>query len=141
MLGSLRFRGSLSTVLTLAGTGLALALLAPALAQAAPLTAAERTERCANIRDVAADNGIASGYLFAGIAEAETNLSHCWTELDWACQGHVSIDCGGGPVVAGAGDGPCNLMQGGLGMLQFDGGRLEQKSERDELFVLLRRTF
>ena len=71
-------------------------------AAAAPLTPAQRTERAAVIRDVAADNGISAGFLFAGIAEAETNLSHCWEELSWACQGPPSVDCGGGPVVAGA---------------------------------------
>src|SRR5688572_22928353 len=86
----------------------------PSVAFADPLTDAERTQRCADIRDVAADNGISAGYLFTGIAQAETNLSHCWEELDWACQGPASVDCGGGPVVAGAGDGPCELQQGGL---------------------------
>ena len=81
--------------------------------RALALTPEEETARCENIRDVAADNGISTGFLLAGIASAETNLSHCWTELDWACQGPDSPDCGG-PVVAGAGDGPCSLQQGGL---------------------------
>jgi hypothetical protein len=103
---------------------------------AAELTPEQRTARCANIRDVAADNGIASGYLLAGIASAETNLSHCWSELTWACQGPDSPDCGG-PVVAGAGDGPCSLQQGGLGMFQFDGGTFGETIERDGDGVLL----
>ncbi|MEJ7734319.1 MAG: hypothetical protein WKG00_34630 [Polyangiaceae bacterium] len=111
--------------------------LAPARASAKPLNEAERTERCAAIRDVAADNGIATGYLLAGIASAETSLSHCWTELDWACQGPASPDCDGGPVVAGAGDGPCSLQEGGLGMFQFDGGTFDETIARDGDGVLL----
>ncbi len=105
-------------------------------ASADPLTDAERTERCARIRDVAADNGISAGYLLAGIAQAETSLSHCWEELSWACQGPDSPDCAG-PVVAGAGDGPCSLMEGGLGMFQFDGGTFDETIERDGDGVLL----
>jgi hypothetical protein len=100
------------------------------------LTGEEQTARCEHIRDVAADNGISTGFLLAGIANAETNLSHCWTELDWACQGPDSPDCDG-PVVAGAGDGPCSLQQGGLGMFQFDGGTFEQTIARDGEGVLL----
>lgn len=118
-----------------AALALSLASIASS-AQADPLTAAERTERCARIRDVAADNGISAGFLLAGIAQAETNLSHCWEELSWACQGPDSPDCGG-PVVAGAGDGPCDLMQGGLGMFQFDGGTFDQTIARDGDGVLL----
>jgi hypothetical protein len=106
------------------------------VAAAEPLTPEQRTERCARIRDVAADNGISAGYLFAGIASAETELSHCWSELSWACQGPESPDCSG-PVVAGAGDGPCSLQQGGLGMFQFDGGTFDQTIERDGDGVLL----
>lgn len=105
-------------------------------AVADPLTDAERTERCVRIRDVAADNGISAGYLLAGIAQAETSLSHCWEELSWACQGPDSPDCAG-PVVAGAGDGPCSLMEGGLGMFQFDGGTFDETIERDGDGVLL----
>ncbi|MCA9614322.1 MAG: hypothetical protein KC586_16315, partial [Myxococcales bacterium] len=84
------------------------------------LTAAQRRVRAGEIRDAAAANGITQGWLLAGIADAETRMSHCWSELTWACQGPNSSDCGGGPVVAGAGDGPCSLRQGGLGMFQFD---------------------
>jgi len=109
---------------------------APQAAFAEPLTPEERTIRCEQIRDVAAENGISAGFLFAGIANAETSLSHCWSELTWACEGPESVDCGG-PVVAGAGDGPCSLQQGGLGMFQFDGGTFEQTIERDGDGVLL----
>jgi MYXO-CTERM domain-containing protein len=112
-------------------------IAAPRIAHADPLTDEERTQRCADIRDVAADNGISAGYLFTGIAQAETNLSHCWEELDWACQGPASVDCGGGPVVAGAGDGDCVLQQGGLGMFQFDGGTFDDTIQRDGDGVLL----
>jgi hypothetical protein len=112
----------------------ATAVLAPDRAHA--LTPEERTARCEGIRDVAADNGIAAGYLLAGIANAETRLSHCWSELTWACEGPSSPDCGG-PVVAGAGDGPCSLMEGGLGMFQFDGGTFDATIARDGDGVLL----
>ncbi len=113
-----------------------LALLPSSEVAAAPLTAEQRTERCANIRDVAADNGISAGYLLAGIANAETRLSHCWSELTWACEGPDSPDCAG-PVVAGAGDGPCAIKQGGLGMFQFDGGTFDETIARDGDGVLL----
>ena len=39
--------------------------------------------------------------------------------------------CLGGPVVAGAGDGPCPDMQGGLGMFQFDAGTYSQTLARE----------
>jgi hypothetical protein len=89
----------------------------------ADLTKAERMARYAQIRDAAATRGIPNNaYMLAGIAYAETNLAHCWSEATWACQGPNSSDCGGGPVIAGASDGPCSAMQGGLGMFQFDAG-------------------
>lgn len=118
-----------------AAAALAVLCAAPR-AGAEPLTPEQRAERAARIRDVAADNGISAGYLLAGIAQAETNLSHCWSELDWACQGPDSPDCAG-PVVAGAGDGPCSAMQGGLGMFQFDGGTFDETIARDGDGVLL----
>ncbi|MEM9067766.1 MAG: MopE-related protein [Myxococcota bacterium] len=95
------------------------------------LTPAERRARAAQIRDAAAANGITQGWLLAGIADAETQMSHCWSELTWACMGPNSPDCGGGPVVAGAGDGPCALREGGLGMFQFDAGTFEDTLERE----------
>ena len=95
------------------------------------LTAAERRVRAGQIRDAAFANGITQGWLLAGIADAETNMSHCWSELTWACRGPNSADCGGGPVVAGAGDGPCSLRQGGLGMFQFDAGTFDDTLRRE----------
>ncbi len=100
------------------------------------LTATERRARAAQIRDAAAANGITQGWLLAGIADAETRMSHCWSELTWACQGPNSADCGGGPVVAGAGDGPCSLREGGLGMFQFDAGTFEDTLRREGNRVL-----
>lgn len=100
------------------------------------LTAAQRRARAGQIRDAAAANGITQGYLLAGIADAETSMSQCWSELTWACQGPASADCGGGPVVAGAGDGACSLMQGGLGMFQFDAGTYDQTLAREGTRVL-----
>lgn len=101
------------------------------------LTAAQRRDRAAQIRDAAAANGIERGWLLAGIADSETNMSHCWSELTWACMGPNSPDCGGGPVVAGAADGPCSLRQGGLGMFQFDAGTFEDTLRREGDRVLL----
>ncbi len=95
------------------------------------LTAAQRRTRAGQIRDAAAANGMTNGWMLAGIADAETNMSHCWSELTWACQGPDSADCGGGPVVAGAGDGPCSLRQGGLGMFQFDAGTFDDTLRRE----------
>ncbi|MFO0684752.1 MAG: NBR1-Ig-like domain-containing protein [Sandaracinus sp.] len=94
------------------------------------LTAAQRRARAAQIRDAAAAAGITQGYLLAGIADSETSMSQCWSELTWACQGPHSSECGG-PVVAGAGDGPCSAHQGGLGMFQFDAGTYTQTLARE----------
>ncbi len=95
------------------------------------LTAAERMVRLTQIRDAAAEVGLANGVLLAGIANAETGLAHCWSEATWACQGPASEDCDFGPVIAGSGDGPCENMQGGLGMFQFDAGTYEQTLARE----------
>lgn len=100
------------------------------------LNAAERRARLTQIRDAAAAAGLANGVLLAGIAENETGLAHCWSEATWACQGPVSADCGGGPVIAGSGDGPCPDMQGGLGMFQFDAGTYDQTLAREGTRIL-----
>jgi hypothetical protein len=78
--------------------------------------------RYIGIRDAATARGMTNAYLLAGIANDETGLAMCWSEATWACQGPSSPDCGGGPVIAGAADGPCSDQQGGLGMFQFDAG-------------------
>ena len=92
----------------------------------APITAdvqaSVKAARYATIRDAARVHGIDNAFLLAGIANDETNLAMCWSEATWACQGPSSPDCGGGPVIAGAADGPCSDQQGGLGMFQFDAG-------------------
>jgi hypothetical protein len=90
------------------------------------LTTAQRKERAAIIRDTAAAAGMTNAALLAGIGEVETNFAHCWSEATWACQGPASASCGGGPVIAGASDGPCSYQQGGLGMFQFDSGTYSQ---------------
>lgn len=102
----------------------------------ASLTAAQRRVRAGEIRDAAFAAGMEQGWLLAGIADAETRMSHCWSELTWACQGPNSSDCGGGPVVAGAGDGPCSLRQGGLGMFQFDAGTFDDTLRREGSRIL-----
>ena len=45
------------------------------------LTAAQRRVRAGQIRDAAADNGMTQGWMLAGIADAETQMSHCHSEL------------------------------------------------------------
>jgi hypothetical protein len=66
--------------------------------------------------------GLYNAALLAGVAISETNLAHCQSEATYACMGPASPSCNGGPVIAGAADGPCADMQGGLGMFQFDAG-------------------
>lgn len=91
-------------------------------AKAPQLATGAKLPRYAVIRDAARARGIGSAYLLAGIANDETGLAMCWSEATWACQGPASPDCGGGPVIAGAADGPCGDQEGGLGMFQFDAG-------------------
>src|SRR5688572_2680518 len=102
---------------------------------ASALTAAQRRTRAAQIRDAAARQGLEQGWLLAGIADSEATMAHCHSELTWACRGPHSDDCGG-PVVAGAGDGPCSARQGGLGMFQSDAGTYEQTIAREGARVL-----
>ena len=94
--------------------------------------AAERRARAAQIRDAAFAEGITEGWLLAGVASAETLLSHCASEYSGQkCYGPSSSDCGGGPVLAGYWDGPCSIEQGGLGMFQFDAGTYAQTLARE----------
>ena len=90
------------------------------------LTTAVRHQRLETIREIAAEAGLYNGALLGGIAVSETQLAHCQSEATYACQGPASSSCGGGPVIAGAADGPCSSMQGGLGMFQFDAGTYAQ---------------
>ena len=90
------------------------------------ITTDVRHERFGLIRDSAAQMGMHNAALLAGIAISETNLAHCQSEATYACKGPASSSCGGGPIIAGAADGPCTLMQGGLGMFQFDAGTYDQ---------------
>jgi MYXO-CTERM domain-containing protein len=101
------------------------------------LSAETRLARVTAIRDVAAGMGLMNGPLLAGIAQSETNMAHCWSEATWACQGPSSPSCEGGPVIAGAADGPCSAQQGGLGMYQFDAGTYADTLARDGEDILL----
>ncbi len=92
----------------------------------AELSPDQRAERATRIRDAAAQVGMHNAVLLAGIGQVETGFAHCWSEATWACQGPPSSSCDGGPVIAGAADGPCSLEQGGLGMFQFDSGTFSQ---------------
>tara|TARA_B100001750_G_scaffold218321_1_gene204380 strand:- start:2161 stop:3669 length:1509 start_codon:yes stop_codon:yes gene_type:complete len=94
--------------------------------------AAARRARAGQIRDAAFAEGIEQGWLLAGVASAETLLSHCASEYSGQkCYGPNSSDCGGGPVLAGYWDGPCGNEQGGLGMFQFDAGTYAQTLARE----------
>ncbi|RYE78518.1 MAG: hypothetical protein EOO74_05175, partial [Myxococcales bacterium] len=91
------------------------------------LTKDQRIARYKKMKAAANARGVPNNaYLLAGIAYAETGLAHCWSEATWACKGPGSADCGGGPVISGAADGPCSIKQGGLGMFQFDAGTHDQ---------------
>lgn len=90
------------------------------------LTEAVRHERFGLIRNAAAEMGLYNAALLAGVAISETNLAHCQSEATYACMGPASPSCNGGPIIAGAADGPCSDMQGGLGMFQFDSGTYAQ---------------
>ncbi len=90
------------------------------------LSAEVTQQRYTLIRDSAAEMGMYNGALLAGIAISETNLAHCQSEATYACKGPASPSCNGGPIIAGAADGPCTSMQGGLGMFQFDAGTYDQ---------------
>lgn len=101
------------------------------------LSVETRLARVTAIRDVAAGMGVFNGPLLAGIAQSETGMAHCWSEATWACQGPNSPSCEGGPVIAGAADGPCSAEQGGLGMYQFDAGTYADTLARDGEDILL----
>src|SRR3954469_7132312 len=72
----------------------------------AEISSVNKAPRYVVIRDAASARGVRNAYLLAGIANTETGLAQCWSEATWACQGPSSPDCGGGPVIAGASDGP-----------------------------------
>jgi hypothetical protein len=116
----------------LAKPDLAIALLLvcactePLAERNAQITTAVKHERYGLIRDSAAEMGMHNAALMAGIATSETALAHCQSEATYACMGPASSSCGGGPIIAGAADGPCTAMQGGLGMFQFDAGTYTQ---------------
>jgi hypothetical protein len=90
------------------------------------LSGAAKQQRLELIRDSAAQMGVYNAALFAGIAMSESSLAHCYSEATFTCPGPASPSCAGGPVIAGAADGPCADMQGGLGMFQFDAGTYAQ---------------
>jgi hypothetical protein len=94
--------------------------------QGQELSTAVRHERYRLIRDAAAEMGLYNAALLAGVAISETNLAHCQSEATYACKGPASPSCNGEPIIAGAADGPCADMQGGLGMFQFDAGTYAQ---------------
>src|SRR3569833_2340882 len=81
-----------------------------------------KAPRYAAISAAARARGMRNAFLLAGLANDETGLAQCWSVAQRAWQGPSSPDCGGGPVIAGAADGPCSARQGGLGMFQFDAG-------------------
>jgi hypothetical protein len=105
---------------------LAACAVEPAGVDSVELTSTVKKQRYTLIRDSAAEMGMTNAALLAGIAISETGLAHCQSEATYACQGPPSPSCDGGPIIAGAADGPCTAMQGGLGMFQFDAGTYDQ---------------
>lgn len=91
----------------------------------AGLTFDERRAVASVIRDVARAKGITNAVVLAGVAQQETNLVHCFADAPFHCAGPSSSSCGGA-ALAGSGDGPCNIRQGGLGMYQLDSGTHSQ---------------
>jgi hypothetical protein len=69
--------------------------------------------------------GLTNAVLVAGVANHETGMTQCYSEATYHCAGPTSSECGG-PVLAGSGDGPCNVQAGGLGMFQFDSGNYSE---------------
>jgi hypothetical protein len=79
--------------------------------------------RYQRIKEIAAARGLRNkAFLLAGIARHESGMALCWSEATQHCKGPNSPDCGGGPIMAGSGDGACSARAGGLGMFQFDAG-------------------
>ncbi|WP_147468287.1 hypothetical protein [Corallococcus interemptor] len=76
---------------------------------------------------LAADPRVDNPLLWAGIANTETGMAHCYGEhAPDQCPGPYSADCNG-PVLAGYWDDYCNgAQEGGLGMFQFDRGTYSQ---------------
>jgi hypothetical protein len=89
-------------------------------------TTVAKQPRYAAIKTAARARGMRNAYLLAGIANARTGLAQCWSEATWTCQGPVSAECNGGPVIADPAAGSCTTQQGGLGMFQFDSGTYAQ---------------
>jgi hypothetical protein len=81
------------------------------------------------IKAVSGDRGITNSLLVAGIANHETNLSHCvadyYTRQCEQTPGTPSSQsCGGDSVLVGNSDPSCD--EGGLGLFQIDKGTQEQ---------------
>ena len=90
------------------------------------VTSVDRNPLYAKIRDAARASGVGNAYLLAGLAMHESaGFNMCWDGRNF-CPGPNSPDCGGRPIMAGGGDGPCSVQQGGLGLFQFDDGTYAQ---------------
>ena len=70
------------------------------IVEQAALTAQQRHDRLALIRDSVREVGVFNAALIGGIAISETNLAHCYSEAGFACPGPASPSCDGGPVIA-----------------------------------------
>jgi hypothetical protein len=95
------------------------------LAEESPLSFEQRLAHTDVIKAVSASKGITNALLIAGVANHETNLVHCYEDAPWHCAGPFASTCGGA-VLAGSGDGPCRIQEGGLGMFQLDSGTYSQ---------------
>ncbi len=100
------------------------------------LTRSQEEARLTAVRDESIRQGLDNHWLLSSIAKCETQLAHCWSEATWACRGPASSSCGGGPVIAGSGDGACWRRQGGLGLFQFDAGNYDDTLRREGRGIL-----
>ena len=57
------------------------------------LTAAQRRVRAGLIRDASDEVGVYNGLLLAGVANNETGMSQCWSELTWASSSKAGSAC------------------------------------------------
>jgi hypothetical protein len=79
------------------------------------------------VKAAALSRSLKNGWLLAGIAKVETQLTQCKQPGSAIyCAGPASPECGGGPVAAGAADGACKLSRGGIGLFQLDDGTQAQ---------------
>ena len=105
--------------------------------QLQPLPTGGRKNNAKIIIQEAKRRGLQHGYLFIGVAWAETSLRHC-ASSNAKYTGPFHPDCDG-YILAGQADGPPEARQGGLGIMQLDAGTHTQTIRQYGAKVLSRR--